>query len=93
MVSYSVVCGRTVSPQVQAVAVLWEDNEMTVEPVVQGWFVVLRPERQAACQVQLLDKTKAVIRTMDLAQFHFTITDATTPLPTCTASVVETDQQ
>ncbi|MCE7987265.1 MAG: hypothetical protein DYG89_39355 [Caldilinea sp. CFX5] len=83
MVSYSVVCGRTSSAQVQTVAILWADGEVTAEPVAQGWFMILRPERQAACQLQLLDQQRTVIHTIDLAQFDFTTADSTTPLPGC----------
>lgn len=86
IVAYSIVCGRTSSTQVQTVVVIWQDGIVTEEPVDQGWFLIMRPERQAACQLQLLDKTKGVIGTIDLAQFDFTTTDATTSLPACAAN-------
>lgn len=84
MVSYSVICGRVDSTQIQTVTVIWADGEVTAAPVAQGWFVVLRPARQAACQLQLLDQAKTVIQVIALAQIDFAMTDATTPLPVCT---------
>ena len=80
---YSVVCGRINSTAVHTVAVRWADGALTGALVKQGWFIILKPERQAACQLQLLDNTETVIQTIDLAQFDFISTDATTPLPPC----------
>lgn len=83
MSSYSVVCGHTDSSQVQAVAVRWQDGTITQDQVEHGWFMLVKPERQAACHLQLLDQANTVIHTMDPAQIDFTSTDATTPLPPC----------
>lgn len=83
---YSVVCGRVNSTEVHTVAVRWADGALTGALVKQGWFIILKPERQAACQLQLLDNTETVMQTIDLAQFDFISTDATTPLPPCTGN-------
>ena len=81
--AYSVVCGRINSTAVHTVIVRWADGALTEALVKQGWFIILKPERQAACQLQLLDTTETVMQTIDLAQFDFSSNDATTPLPPC----------
>lgn len=80
---YSVVCGRINSTEVHTVVVRWADGALTGALVKQGWFIIMKPARKAACQLQLLDNTETVIQTIDLAQFDFISTDATTPLPPC----------
>lgn len=80
---YSVVCGRINSTAVHTVVVRWADGALTGALVKQGWFIILKPARQAACQLQLLDNTETVMQTIDLAQLDFISTDATTPLPPC----------
>lgn len=80
---YSVICGRVASAEVHTVSVRWEDGAITEGLVKQGWFIILKPGRQAACQLQLLATTETVIQTIDLAQFDFPSTATTEPLPRC----------
>lgn len=82
--AYSVVCGHVHDTQAHTAAVHWEDGTVTKSLVKQEWFVLVKPERQAACELQLLDNTETVVHTIDLTQLDFPSTDATTPLPRCT---------
>ena len=84
--AYSVVCGRINSTEVHRVVVRWADGALTGALVKLGWFIILKPERQGACQLQLLDNRETVMQTIDLAQFDFISTDATTPLPPCSGN-------
>lgn len=81
--SYAIVCGRVHGTQAHTAAVHWEDGTVSKSLVKQDWFVLVKPERQAACQLQLLDNTESVIQTIDLTPLDFPSTDATTPLPRC----------
>ena len=82
--AYSVVCGHVNNVDAHTAAVRWADGTVTRSLVKQDWFLILKPARQAACQLQLLDNTEMVIQTIDLAQVDFPSTDTTTPLPPCT---------
>lgn len=82
--AYSVVCGHVHDIQAHTAAVRWQDGTITTSLVKQDWFMILKPARQAACQLQLLDNTETVIQTVDLTQVDFSSTDTTTPLPPCT---------
>lgn len=82
--AYSVVCGRVHDIQAHTAAVRWADGTVTTSLVKQDWFIILKPGRQAACQLQLLDNTETIIQTIDFAQIDFPSTDTTTQLPPCT---------
>lgn len=84
--SYSVVCGHTDSANIHAISVLWQDGAVTTDAVTNGWFALVQPDRQAACQLRLLDEANQVTHTIDLATTEFSTTDATTPLPSCVTS-------
>ncbi len=65
--SYSLIFGRTLSPEVKAVEASFDDGQTLRDTTLDGFFVLITPKLVQACEMRVLGADDQVLRRIDLA--------------------------